>query len=227
MARSPRRAEYKPKGLHSTPRRRNRIYGRYTSHQKVKEIADWEGVSIGHVYGVVKRFTDQDWGKSRPGRGRPKALDIHHKRRIIRAINANPFVSMEDLRRGHCQHVTATTLRRYLVSWKVKHHLSKTRPFLTEEAAATRYAFAREHEHKGEDFWRTVLFTDESTVERGQGARRVWVFRPQGTFSTCKYWPSTNFYGKQVPLLSIRVMYKLDTSEAGILRCSGARYDMG
>lgn len=181
---APATPQKKEKFKHSTPRRRNRIQSRYSTGQSVKGIAYIEGVDPDHVYGVVKRFRAQDYGVSRPGRGRPPKLDDRFKRRILREIALDPFIPITQLVKNCCDHVSDTTLRTYLKKEGIMHVKAATRPYLSEEHATGRYAFALEHRDKDVDFWRTVLFTDESTVERGQGAKSKWVFRPRGLYNT-------------------------------------------
>lgn len=170
----------KAKFKHSTPKRRNRIIARYSSGITAKAVAVHEGVTEVHVRGVIKRFTHQDWGVSKPGRGRPPVLNERDKRAILREVTKSPFISVESLRRIACPHVSRSSLSRYLKKEGIGHHLAATRPYLSNEAASSRYAWALEYHDKDLSFWRTVLFTDESIVEKGGGGRRSWVFRPKG-----------------------------------------------
>jgi hypothetical protein len=82
----------KAKFKHSTPRRRNRIVARYSSGVSAKAVAAHEGVEEVHVRGVVKRFRTQDYGISRPGRGRPPKLTERDKRALLREVAKDPFV---------------------------------------------------------------------------------------------------------------------------------------
>lgn len=170
----------KAKFKHSTPRKRNRIFASFSAGSSAKVVAEKEGVSISHVRGVVRRFTAQDYGISKPGRGRPPLLNEHDKRRILSVIAKDPFIQIETLRKKACPHVGRTCLSNHLKKWKISHHLAVTRPYLSNEHAASRYVWSLEHEDRPLSFWRTVLFTDESSIEKGGGGRRKWVFRPKG-----------------------------------------------
>jgi len=55
--------------------------------------------------------------------------------------------------------------------------LAKKRPVLTSEIAAKRLQFAKDHEHWGPREWKTFLWSDECSVERGSGKQWQWVFR--------------------------------------------------
>lgn len=188
----------KAKFKHSTPRRRNRIVAYYNSGVTAKAVAVKEGVSESHVRGVVRRFTAQDYGISRPGRGRPPKLTERDRRAILREVAKDPFIQIETLRRSACPHVSRTCLSNYLKKEKISHHLAVTRPYLSAEHAAGRYAFAIEHSDKDIAFWRTVLFTDESTVDRGGSRRRAWVFRPKGKIPTLQHVSLTRVFSRNI-----------------------------
>lgn len=170
----------KEKFKHSTPRTRNRIFARYDSSQPVRGIAYREGVDKDHVYGVIKRWNFDDPGVSRTGRGRPRSLDERDTRRMLRCVAIDPFMSISQILRDCGFECSESTVRRHLIRNGIMHRLAATRPFLTEEHAAERLAWALEHQDKPLEYWRRVLFTDESTIDRGAGPARKWVFRPRG-----------------------------------------------
>jgi len=82
----------KAKFKHSTPRKRNRIVARYNSGLTAKAVAHYEGVSEVYVRGVIKRFQAQDYGISKPGRGRLPKLSERDKRLILRKVAIDPFI---------------------------------------------------------------------------------------------------------------------------------------
>lgn len=54
------------------------------------------------------------------------------------------------------------------------------RPEISENHATQRLAWALRVQHYTLDQWRHVFWSDESTIERGQGARQEWTFnRPK------------------------------------------------
>jgi hypothetical protein len=60
------------------------------------------------------------------------------------------------------------------------HRKAIQRPYLTDQHALQRLEFGVEHLNKRLSFWRRILFTDESSVEWGSGARNSWVFQLYG-----------------------------------------------
>jgi hypothetical protein len=55
--------------------------------------------------------------------------------------------------------------------------LAKKRPALTLEIAAKRLQFAKDHEYWGSCEWKTFLWSDECSVERGSDKQQKWMFR--------------------------------------------------
>ena len=49
------------------------------------------------------------------------------------------------------------------------HRKAAQRPFIEEEHAEARLRFGVRHLSHGLDYWKRVLFTDESTIERADG----------------------------------------------------------
>jgi transposase len=145
-----------------------------------KTVASDEGVSPELVYAIRRRFSAQDYGISKPGRGRHIKLDERDKRRLLRVISIDPFVSLSNLAKMVSVEVSTRTLGRALERWGIKHTLAASRPYLTEETATRRYRWALQYINKPPNFWHRVLFTDESTVDKSRGGKRKWVFRPYG-----------------------------------------------
>jgi transposase len=170
--------ERKEKYKYSTPRRRNRIIAHAIDGVKIPRIAELANCSVEHVRGVKKRWRHQDGGKSKPGRGRKPLLTERDKRAVMRIINRNPFIQMASLLRESGLECTGTCLTNFLKKAGVKHGVAAQRPFLTEDDARRRFRWSSEYKDKALAFWRRVAFSDECTVERGQGQRRVWAWRP-------------------------------------------------
>ena len=61
-------------------------------------------------------------------------------------------------------HVGASTLRRYLKKMGLVSSFAPRKPLLTCRHRALRLAFARKYVQKVPDFWRKVLFTDETRI---------------------------------------------------------------
>jgi hypothetical protein len=56
------------------------------------------------------------------------------------------------------------------------HTLALTRPKLSELVTAKRLRFAQRYINQESRVWERWIFSDETTIARGDGARREWVF---------------------------------------------------
>jgi len=73
--------------------------------------------------------------------------------------------------------VSKSTLYRMLKDEGITNWLARKRPLLTPEVAAKRLRWAKLHQNWTWDEWRLIIWSDECSLERGIGGRRVWVFR--------------------------------------------------
>lgn len=72
--------------------------------------------------------------------------------------------------------VCTRTLRRWLQKQGIEHNRALQRPHLTPRLAEKRLAFARLHVRRPPSYWKRWIFSDETTIARGQGQRIEWVF---------------------------------------------------
>ena len=155
---------------------RNRVYAARKWGISAKKVAESEGITPQAVYRIVANYNQESEGANRPRSGRPATLSERDKRAILREIDRNPFISSREL----CEIVdlscTADTITRYLQSKGIMHHLALTRPKLTSQHATARLEFARKYVDVSVDFWKRWIFSDETTIERGCGAKQPWVW---------------------------------------------------
>jgi transposase len=109
--------------------------------------------------------------------GRPQALSRRGRRIILRIIRANPRVTYNVIKLEASVAVSTSTLSRMLKEEGITNWLAKKRPLLKPEHVAKRLKFCKEHVNWTWDEWRLIIWSDECSLERGAGARPVWVFR--------------------------------------------------
>lgn len=170
----------KPFKKHSTPRTRNRVFAAFSAGKSAAAIALDEGIAVSLVYGIKRRFTRQDWGISPPGRGRPSKLTTHDRRRLKEATSNDVFISLSELQNRVAPHVSVDTIRRYLKDVGIMHRKAAQRPFLKDNHAAQRLEFAQKYHQKPLTWFRRVIWSDECSVQRGDGQGQKWVWRPRG-----------------------------------------------
>jgi len=162
--------------LEYSPHKRARVVQAYDLGMKVKDIALKEGISPGSVWGIQKRYRNQERGRNKRRVGRPKIISERDIRHVKRIIDIDPFISNENLLRAAALSCSISTLNRVLVKEGIQHHRALRRPKLTTELAAKRLTFAQRYLEKPVDWWKNWIFTDETTIARGDGQANKWVF---------------------------------------------------
>ena len=159
-----------------SPHKRTRIYMKYNLGFSARQIAFEEGVPPGSISGIVKRYDQQQSAHSQPRPGAPSRLTERLKRIIFRAIERDPFITLSQLAIDTGVPVKERTLASWLRKEGIMHNRALQRPLLTPEAAEKRLLFARLHVRRPPSFWKRWIFSDETTVARGDGERVKWVF---------------------------------------------------
>lgn len=159
-----------------SPHKRTRIVTSYNSGVSVKAISIKEGVPSPSIYGIIKRYRVQKSAKSSPRVGRPPSISIRDKRRIFQLIRDDPFISNLQLIERATLGCSVRTLSRFLKDEGIQHTEALRRPKLTPEIAQSRLEFARQYLRESPAFWRRWIFSDETTIARGEGERQKWVF---------------------------------------------------
>lgn len=135
-----------------SPHKRTRIACLKNSGYSHAHIASVEGVPAKSISGIVKRYQQQQSGRSQPRAGRPKALSNHDMRRINRSIIRDPFISAAQLISENSLQCTDVTVIRELKKAGVQHYKALRRPKLTQQNAQKRLEFARKYINKPTNF---------------------------------------------------------------------------
>jgi len=75
--------------------------------------------------------------------------------------------------------VLTSTIRRRLREDQIQKWRAVKRALLTEEQAAKRLKWVREHSNCTQKFWERVLWSDECAVQKDSDGQILWVFRHQ------------------------------------------------
>lgn len=147
---------------------------------------------------VIQRKISENRVENKPRSGRPAKLTDHDKRYIKRCIDKNPFTSArkisDDLEKYQNKKVSPDTVRRCLHSQGLKSCTPRKKPFINTVNRKKRIEFARTYLDKPQDFWDTVIFTDESkyNIFGSDGRLKVWrregeELNPKNTIKTVKH----------------------------------------
>lgn len=96
---------------------------------------------------------------------------------LLESVRRNPKVTYRLLLLEHSLEIDEKTLKRFFRLHGIKGWMCKMRSHITARHAALRLAWCNEHKDWTHDQWKSVIFSDESTVQRGSGGRREYCLR--------------------------------------------------
>ncbi|XP_055614953.1 uncharacterized protein LOC129761263 [Toxorhynchites rutilus septentrionalis] len=126
--------------------------------KSLSEIADVVNRPRSSVQYVLQNFKKTNSLETTPGRGRkPKLTDRHH-RILLREIKQNPKLSAPKLAASLSQNANIK------------------KPFISAKNKKKRLEYAQKYVVKPEEFWKYLIFTDESkfNIFGSDGQVRVW-----------------------------------------------------
>jgi transposase len=141
------------------------------------------GISRSTYYYTLKRWNEGKAVASKARSGRPRKLDARDIRAILRIVRRSPRVEYAELileARGLANLVSRSTIYRILKKAGITNWVARKRPQLSPKDARNRLQWARWARlelRQDPQFFYKVKFSDECSVVRGSGRKRVWVFR--------------------------------------------------
>ena len=128
------------------------------------------------VKSTLLRNSQRHEGTTLSRSGRPPKLSHRDRRSLLRYVRKNPKLTYEQVLTDLNLPVSSKTVYRILKEEGIKKWIAKQRPLLTEEAAKIRLEWCLARKDWTWDDWKTYIFSDEASIERGKGGRQ-WVFR--------------------------------------------------
>lgn len=133
------------------------------------------------VYSIIKRYKNSGTVENQPRSGRPRSLTVRESRELVREVKRNPFTSSLKLKKKvqdeFGKDVGRTTIRRYLKREGYSGRIARKKPFISKVNRRKRLNFARQHVDKPLEFWKKVLWTDETKINLFGSDRGSFVWR--------------------------------------------------
>lgn len=148
--------------------------------KSLREIAEIIGRPHSTVFKIIKKWKYEGTVKNLAGRGRKRILTPGDERQIVRTLRKNPRTSIPKLAVEVADNikrpVSADTIRRAAHRHNLHGRVARKKPLLSKANIKKRLEFAKEHVDKPQDFWNTVIFTDETKVNLfgSDGRQMVW-----------------------------------------------------
>lgn len=156
---------------------RNLIVRDFQRKESQRNIAEKYGVSRGAVQLVIRKHQRLGSVADRPGRGPKRKTDARTDTSIIREVKKNPRVTIRAIKERLDLDVSNRTIRRRLEERGLKSYFAKKRPMISKANKQKRLKFARDHVNKPLEFWKRVIWSDESKFELFNKKRRLRVWR--------------------------------------------------
>ena len=144
------------------------------------DIAAKHGVSASGAHHVCTKRQLFGTVKDLPRPGRPRLMNSGDERRLVRTAIAGESTPVTKLvttfRTREGKRVSPRTATRTLKRLSLFPRKLVRKPLLKPHHKAARFKWAKEHQHWTVKEWRTVLFSDETKINRisGDGRIRVW-----------------------------------------------------
>jgi transposase len=168
-----------------TVNQRTLIVGAKDGGESIREIAERLQIPVSTVKTTLLRQRTRINNESKPRAGRPSKWTARDRSTILRYVRRHPKSTYAQLRAAVLNPPSRRALHRILEEQGIKKWMCKRRPELTSQVANKRQAWASERKDWSVKEWRHIIFSDESSIERGAGGQRQWVWRtPQQKWST-------------------------------------------
>lgn len=140
--------------------------------------------------------------ENKVGRGRKEILSAASKRKIVMAIKVDPKVSAlklaSEMSQSIGRKVCLQTVRIVLIKANYNGRTARKKSLISMANQVKLLQFAKMHTLKTENFWKRVIFSDESkfNVFGSDGRRTVWkkpntALNPKN--SDCKTWRRVSY----------------------------------
>ncbi|GFU84925.1 transposable element Tcb2 transposase [Trichonephila clavipes] len=177
---------------------RKHITELHKEEKSFREIGKILKLSFTTVVYIVKKYLETGSGENKPRPDGPSKLTSRAKRMIVRSATNKTMTSVQDIANellSSCNvSVSAQTVRNVLHSAGLKARTPRKKPYTSEVNRKRRLEFAMKYKNKPMDFWKKVIFSDESKFEifTPPSIRKIWrknktALEPKNILPTLKH----------------------------------------
>ena len=175
---------------------------------KTKRIAQIVKVNERTVRRILKKVREKGSISCDKRPGRKRKLTMSDERQIVIHAKFHPSASFKEIIDDLHLDVSTNTISRVLKRHGLKSYVARKKPCISKKNCALRLKFAKEYVSKDDDFWKNVIWTDESRFCLRSDNRKANIIRSVGealnsrnTVKTFKHsssimvWGSFSFHG--------------------------------
>jgi transposase len=133
-------------------------------------------IPISTIRNTIKKEQERVNQCSLPRSGQPQKVTSEQKENLIQLTKTNPHITLYELQESVNMRCSKTTIRRVFRNLHMRKWLQRDRPEILSENAEKRLQWAQRYAHFTSIDWQRVIWSDESTVERGKGGQLIWTW---------------------------------------------------
>lgn len=156
------------------------IINNFKNGKSYRQISEIVNRSVSTIQDIIKRYVKENRLENKARKANNKIFNQHDERWILRKIKENPMLSAPKLsvivKKYLEKEVCSETIRRVLRKNGFHGRIARNKPFINERNRKKRLEFAKKYINKDFDFWKDVVFTDESkfNIFKSDGKVNVW-----------------------------------------------------
>lgn len=129
---------------------------------------------------VIRKFKNHQTIENMPRTGRPRKTSLRDDNRIIKEIKKEPTLSSKNIKEMCNLDVSVSTIQRRIRAAGFYGSHMKKKPFISEKNRHRRLQFAKKYVSKPLDFWKTIIWSDETKFELKNRKKRPKVWKRRG-----------------------------------------------
>jgi len=164
-----------------------KILGLAKAAMPQRKIAALMKCSKNAIQNILAKYLFETFQGLNPRRDYPRKTSKREDRYILRALQQNNDLPLQDITNKVCLGMSTTTLRRRRSQAGLGSYIAAEKPGLSAENIRLRLEWAQKYKDWTIEDWKKVIWSDESSVWIGVNPRRQWVIRPLGERLNRKY----------------------------------------
>ena len=114
----------------------------------------------------MKKYAKLENMESRPRSGRPRKINQRDMRHLVRILREYPSKTSTELAKTinltKNDTISSSSIRKNLFKIGLKSYAARKKPFMTEKMKLKRLNWCKKYQSKDFEFWKNVLFSDET-----------------------------------------------------------------
>ena len=163
---------------------KDRIISAYEENRSYRKISKDLNISVSTVGYIIKKWITNGSHENRPRSGAPRKISQKALRKMVRRVKNEPFVTRKDLQKDLSEagiQVCKRTISSELHSQHLKSRSPRKTPMLKKCHLKFRLEFAKTNLQHGDDYFKQILWSDESKIELYGHNDATHVWRKDGT----------------------------------------------